>query len=183
VAAASAVAILAAPAVTRNPLDKLALGDADGVSPATAPASAAAAASAPAHATAPAPAKARDPHGKSSTTAHPGATPARHAAVTPAHKPRREDDADTELVAALIARMDHGGTQPGQLLSTSPLQVTAANAAPLARHCADDPDATAARQCRERVCRHLWGRVDACPAALAPARTAESSGAERAGRD
>ena len=157
-----------------NPLDKLALRDADPSTPS-------------AHATAaPSPARKDKVHGKDGgarTLAVASAKPAvAHAdARAPATRKARkaEDDADTELVAAIIARLDKRGAKPA---ATAPAPVVVSEATPASvtnqvHQCSSNSDLVEARQCRNRACDGHWGKVDACPAARAP-KTSRSDGAD-----
>ena len=160
-----------------NPLDKLALRDAE---PSTAPA----------HATPAATAVARNDktHGKDGpakdravASAKPGAT---HAdAKAPAVRKGRkvEDDADTELVAAIIARLDKRGAKPAAPAPVVVSEATPANITNQVHQCSSNSDLVEARQCRNKACDGHWGKVDACPASRAPktSRSDEADGGKR----
>jgi hypothetical protein len=79
-------------------------------------------------------------------------------------RPKREEDADTELVAAIIARLDRHGPLP---VASTPASSTALLAAQMSR-CASKSDPLEARRCGYRACEGQWGKVDACPASRAP---------------
>jgi hypothetical protein len=161
-AAASTAVAQAAPAA--DPLAKLALADA---APAPAPAPVVHAAVATAGKEA---AHAR-PHAQAAAATHPAA-----AHVAPkAHKP--EVDADTELVAAIIARLDKRGAQPGAAAPAAVSEPTPASIAGKVHQCSANSDLVEARQCRNRACDGHWGKVDACPAARAPS-TSRDDGAD-----
>jgi hypothetical protein len=157
-----------------NPLDKLALRDAEP-------------AASPAHATATSSPvkkdKARGKDGGAKPQILASAKPAAARADTKApatHKARKaEDDADTELVAAIIARLDKRGAKPA---ATAPAPVVVSEATPASvtnqvHQCSSNSDLVEARQCRNRACDGHWGKVDACPAARAP-KTSRSDGAD-----
>ena len=157
-----------------NPLDKLALRDADPSTP-------------PPHATAaPSPARKDKVHGKdggAKAQAVASAKPAVARADTRAPAARKarktEDDADTELVAAIIARLDKRGAKPA---ATAPAPVVVSEATPASvtnqvHQCSSNSDLVEARQCRNRACDGHWGKVDACPVARAP-KTSRSDGAD-----
>ena len=183
VAASSAtVALAQAPAASQvhvNPLDKLASNDVETVS-------------APTHS-----AKNDRAHAKEAVAAKPHAETVAVAAAKPAataahadtkspaapHKARKEDDADTELVAAIIARLDKRGAKP-PLGAPGPAPVseaTPANIANQVHQCSSNTDLLEARQCRNRACEGHWGKVDACPAARAP-KTSSNDGASNGKR-
>jgi hypothetical protein len=148
-----------------NPLDKLALNDAD-----TAPA--------PAHVAAVAPTIKEKAHGKGAAGAKPHAETvavARPAAARKARKP--EDDADTELVAAIIARLDKRGAKPAAPAPVAVSEATPANIASQVHQCSASSDLVEARQCRNRACDGHWGKVDACPAVRAP-KTSRGDGVD-----
>ena len=150
-----------------NPLDKLAMNDAEPVpAPAHAPASAA---------------TAKDKaHGKDVASAKPHAETVAAARPAVAHKARKaEDDADTELVAAIIARLDKRGAKPATPAPAPTVvsEATPANIASQVRQCSTSSDLVEARQCRNRACDGHWGKVDACPAARAP-KTSRSDGVD-----
>ena len=158
-----------------NPLDKLALRDIESPTP-------------PAHVTA-ATVSARkdkahakvDPGAKAQTVASARPAAAHADAKAPAgHKARKaEDDADTELVAAIIARLDKRGAKPAAA-APAPVVVTEAtpsNITNQVHQCSSNGDLVEARQCRNRACDGHWGKVDACPAARAP-KTSRSDGAD-----
>ena len=178
VSAAATVAqaqVLAASQPQVNPLDKLALRDIESPTP---PAHAAAA-------TVPArkdKAHAKvDPGAKAQAVASARPAAAHADAKAPAgHKARRaEDDADTELVAAIIARLDKRGAKP-TAAAPAPVVVTEATPANITNQvhqCSSNGDLVEARQCRNRACDGHWGKVDACPAARAP-KTSRSDGAD-----
>ena len=140
-----------------NPLDKLAMND---VEPA------------PAHATAhAATAKNDKAHGKDVASAKPHAETVAAARPAVARKARKaEDDADTELVAAIIARLDKRGAKPAAPAAAPTVvsEATPANIANQVHQCSTSSDLVEARQCRNRACDGHWGKVDACPAARAP---------------
>ena len=150
-----------------NPLDKLAMNDAEPVpAPAHAPASAA---------------TAKDKaHGKDVASAKPHAETVAAARPAVAHKARKaEDDADTELVAAIIARLDKRGAKPATPAPAPTVvsEATPANIASQVHQCSTSSDLVEARQCRNRACDGHWGKVDACPAARAP-KTSRSDGVD-----
>ena len=157
-----------------NPLDKLALRDAD-------------TSTSPAHATAAkSPARIDKAHGKAGDAKAQAVASARPAAAhadtkAPAtHKPRKaEDDADTDLVAAIIARLDKRGAKP---TAPAPAPVVVSEATPASvtnqvHQCSSNGDLVEARQCRNRACDGHWGKVEACPSARAP-KTSHSDGAD-----
>jgi hypothetical protein len=80
--------------------------------------------------------------------------------------PRGEEDADTELVAAIIARLDRRGASPTAPAAARP----AAAFATQMRRCTSKTDPAEARQCGNRVCEGQWGKVDACPVSRAPTK-------------
>lgn len=162
-AAASLANLASASNATVNPLEKLASSDADRASSPAAPA--------------PVPAL----RGKNSSASQLAARPrtagvastrtgAGHAgAIASISRKNRkgDDDADTELVAALIARLDRLGPKPA---APAPDRVTAeADAAlgSMVRQC-ESTDLLEARRCRNRVCEKHWGKANACPASRAP---------------
>ena len=149
-----------------NPLDKLAMTD---VEPAPAPAHATASA---------ATAKNDKAHGKDVASAKPHAETVAAARPAVARKARKaEDDADTELVAAIIARLDKRGAKPAAPAPTVVSEATPANIANQVHQCSTSSDLVEARQCRNRACDGHWGKVDACPAARAP-KTSRSDGVD-----
>jgi len=95
------------------------------------------------------------------------------------HKARKsEDDADTELVAAIIARLDKRGAKPAA--ATAPVvtgEAAPANVAGQVRQCSSNSDLLEARQCRNKACDGHWGKLDACPASRAP-KTSRGDGAD-----
>jgi hypothetical protein len=97
------------------------------------------------------------------------------------HKP--DTDADTELVAAIIARLDKRGAEPfARPVSSTPRDGGAAAAlAVRLQHCAMDSDALLARQCRAKACEGHWGVAAACPPERAPGKAsgAPALGSER----
>lgn len=155
VSAATTVAQAPPPAASQpqaNPLDKLALRDAE--PPATQVAAAAV------------PARKDRTHAKASPAAK----------APPGHKARKaEDDADTELVAAIIARLDKRGAKPAAPVAAA--EPTPANIGNQVHQCSSNGDLVEARQCRNRACEGHWGKVDACPASRAP-KTSRSDGAD-----
>ena len=169
--AAASVALAQSEAASQphvNPLDKLAMND---VEPAPAPA--------PAHATASAATAKKDKaHGKDVASAKPRAEAVAAAKPAVAHKARKaEDDADTELVAAIIARLDKRGAKPATPAPAVVSEATPANIASQVHQCSTSSDLVEARQCRNRACDGHWGKVDACPAARAP-KTSRSDGVD-----
>jgi hypothetical protein len=150
-----------------NPLDKLAAIDAE---PASAPVAAATHSS-----------KQDKPHAKNLATAKAhqesvatakSTTPRAEARAAAPHKTRKsEEDADTELVAAVIARLDKRGANPPAVAP-----VSATNIESQVHQCASGADLLEARQCRNRACEGHWGKLDACPAARAP-KSSRSDGA------
>ncbi len=177
VSAATTVALaksLAASQPQVNPLDKLALRDVDSPTP-------------PAQAAATPVARKGKPHGKDGVGAKAQAVasakpvaPHSDAKAPAARKVRKaEDDADTELVAAIIARLDRRGAKPA---ATAPApavasEATPANVAGQVHQCSSNSDLVEARQCRNKACDGHWGKVDACPAARAP-KTSRGDGAD-----
>ena len=163
-AAASAPTVALAQADTAsaphvNPLDKLASTDGEAAGP-------------------PAPARApthKDkPHAVAAAPAKPQATTVAAAKPAAPHKARKaEDDADTELVAAIIARLDKRGSRPAPVAEAAPPP----NVSQQVRQCSSNSDLLEARQCRNRACDGHWGKVDACPAARAP-KTSHNEGAD-----
>ena len=149
-----------------NPLDKLAMNDVEAApSPTQATASAATA-------------KKDKPHGKEVASAKPHAETVASAKPAVAHKARKlEDDADTELVAAIIARLDKRGAKPATTAPAVVSEATPANIASQVQQCSTGSDLVEARQCRNRACDGHWGKVDACPAARAP-KTSRSDGVD-----
>lgn len=154
-----------------NPLDKLALRDVE---------------SPPAHvAAATAPARNDKTHPKAGSAAKAQAVASAkpvvaHAdAKTPAgHKARKaEDDADTELVAAIIARLDKRGAKPAAPAPVVVSEATPANITNQVHQCSSNGDLVEARQCRNRACDGHWGKVDACPAARMP-KTSHTDGVD-----
>lgn len=104
--------------------------------------------------------------------------------VSAARKSRKTDaDADTELVAAIIARLDRRGAEPFANLAAATRMGGAATATLEAqlRQCAGHSDLVEARQCRDRACEGHWGELDACPAARAPHKSSNNGvgGGER----
>ena len=167
--AAASVALAQSGAVSQphvNPLDKLAMNDVEPVP-------------APAHATASvAIAKKDKAHGTDVASAKPHAETVAAARPVVAHKPRKaEDDADTELVAAIIARLDKRGAKPATPAPVVVSEATPANIANQVHQCSTSSDLVEARQCRNRACDGHWGKVDACPAARAP-KTSRSDGVD-----
>ena len=159
-----------------NPLDKLALRDADP-------------SAAPVHAAPPATVASNDKaHGKDTpakaqavASTRPAAT---HAdAKAPAVRKGRkvEEDADTELVAAIIARLDKRGAKPAAPAPVAVSEATPANVASQVHQCSSNSDLVEARQCRNKACDGHWGKVDACPASRAP-KTSRTDGADNAKR-
>ncbi len=74
-----------------------------------------------------------------------------------------EEDPDTELVAAVIARLDRrGATPPHPTIEADSTLVARV------RECDSKTDLLDARRCRNRACDGRWGKVDACPSARAP---------------
>ena len=150
-----------APHAAVNPLDKLALNDAG---PAASVVGAARKSS---------PKDAAD----KASPAHPAATvksahPRTEIAAAP--KPRTgEDDPDTALVAAVIARLDRRGATPPHAATERD-----AETATRVRECEGKTDLLEARRCRNRVCDGRWGKVDACPSARAP-KVLSGAGADR----
>jgi hypothetical protein len=170
-AASAATVAQAASQPQVNPLDKLALRDAEPVAPT---ASAAAVASAGPADKAHASVGAKRQAIASARPAAPRAMPARTPAPHKAH--RTEDDADTELVAAIIARLDKRGAKP----AAAPVVASEgapANVAGQVRQCSSNSDLLEARQCRNKACDGHWGKLDACPAARAP-KTSRGDGAD-----
>ena len=167
--AAAAVALAQSDTASQphvNPLDKLAMND---VEPAPAPAHATASA---------ATAKNDKAHGKDVANAKPHAETVAAARPAVARKVRKaEDDADTELVAAIIARLDKRGAKPAAPAPTVVSEATPANIANQVHQCSTSSDLVEARQCRNRACDGHWGKVDACPAARAP-KTSRSDGVD-----
>ena len=157
-----------------NPLDKLASRDPEAAAPA---ASAGAVASAgpvdKAHASvaakrqAVASARPMPPHPVSARAQAPAAHKARKA----------EDDADTELVAAIIARLDKRGAKPAATAPVVASEGVPPNVANQVRQCSSNSDLLEARQCRNKACDGHWGKLDACPAARAP-KTSRGDGAD-----
>jgi hypothetical protein len=157
-----------------NPLDKLALRDAD-------PSASSARATA-----VPSPARKDKGHGKDAgarsravASARPAVAHADTKALATRKARKTEDDADTELVAAIIARLDKRGARPA---ATAPAPVAVSEATPAGvtnqvHQCSSNGDLVEARQCRNRACDGHWGKVDACPAARAP-KTSRSDGAD-----
>ena len=149
-----------------NPLDKLAMND---VEAASAPMLAAASVVT---------AKKDKAHSKDVASAKPHAETVAAARPAVAHKGRKaEDDADTELVAAIIARLDRRGAKPATTAPAAVSEATPANIANQVHQCSSSGDLVEARQCRNRACDGHWGKVDACPAARAP-KTSRSDGAD-----
>ena len=152
-----------APRADGNPLDKLALNDTE-----TAHAAALAASGAK---TAAKPAARAKPRAKPVVAKAPGAAGETKAAAARKAK-RSEDDADTELVAAMIDRLDRRGPQPlapaTPVTAPKPSDAAPARLAELVRGCSSKTDLLEARQCRNRVCDKHWGKADACPASRAP---------------
>jgi hypothetical protein len=92
------------------------------------------------------------------------AAPRAEAKAPASHKTRKsEDDADTELVAAVIARLDKRGANPS---AVAPVSATSIESQ--VHQCSSNTDLLEARQCRNRACEGHWGKLDACPAARAP---------------
>ncbi len=84
--------------------------------------------------------------------------------IAAAPKPRTgEDDPDTALVAAVIARLDRRGATPPR----AAIEHDAATAVRV-RECESKTDLLEVRRCRNRVCDGRWGKVDACPSSRAP---------------
>jgi hypothetical protein len=156
-----------------NPLDKLASRDAESPTP-------------PAHvAAAPVPAPkdkthAKPPPGAKAQAVASAKPVATHAdAKAPAGRKARkaEDDADTELVAAIIARLDKRGAKPAAAAPVVVTEATPANITNQVHQCSSNGDLVEARQCRNRACDGHWGKVDACPAARAP-KTSRDDGVD-----
>ncbi len=148
-----------------NPLDKLAAMDAEQ-------------ASAPG-AVAPHASKKERTHGKDAAAIKPHpetVASAKPAAARPdakaaaSHKARKpEDDADAELVAAVIARLDKRGANPAPVAAAPAVgEARLVNIDNQVRQCSSNTDLVEARQCRNRACEGHWGKVEACPAARAP---------------
>ena len=156
-----------------NPLDKLAANDGEQASP---PAAAALHASRRDKTDSKAPAAAK-PRPESVASAKP-ATARPDPRTTAPHKVRRaEDDADTELVAAVIARLDKRGANPTPVAAAPAVdEARVASIENQVRQCSSDTDLLEARQCRNRACEGHWGKVQACPAARAP-KSSRSDGA------
>lgn len=145
-----------------NPLDKLAAKDSE---PVATPAAVAVVTKDKPPAVAAASTK---PHAVAVAAAHPPAVHA-DAKAAASHKAHRaEDDADTELVAALIARLDKRGAKPPAGPTGVVNEATPASIASRVQHCSTNQDLVEARQCRNKACDGHWGKVDACPAARAP---------------
>ncbi len=172
----SAVAQAQLPAASQpqvNPLDKLALRDAE---PSTAHATPAATV-----------ARSDKAHGKDGpakaqavASAKPAKPATTHAdAKAPAVRKGRkvEDDADTELVAAIIARLDKRGAKPAAPAPVVVSEATPASVTSQVHQCSSNSDLVEARQCRNKACDGHWGKVDACPASRAP-KTSRSDGAD-----
>ena len=153
-----------------NPLDKLALRDAE-PSPAHATPAATAARIDKAHA--------KDVPAKPQAVASAKPAAAHADAKAPAVRKSRkvEDDADTELVAAIIARLDKRGAKPAAPAPVVVSEATPANITSQVHQCSSNSDLVEARQCRNRACDGHWGKVDACPASRAP-KTSRSDGAD-----
>lgn len=155
-----------------NPLDKLASRD---VEPAAPTASAVVVASAVPADKAHAGVGAKRQAVASARPAAPHAVPARSPAP---HKARKsEDDADTELVAAIIARLDKRGAKPAAAAPVVASEGVPPNVANQVRQCSSNSDLLEARQCRNKACDGHWGKLDACPAARAP-KTSRGDGAD-----
>ena len=148
-----------------NPLDKLAVNDGERASPTVA---------ATPHAS-----KKDRTHGKDVATARPhpesvasakSATARSDSRTAVPHKARKaDDDADAELVAAVIARLDKRGANPPPVAAAPAVgEARPANVENQVHQCSSDTDLLEARQCRNRACEGHWGKVDACPAARAP---------------
>ena len=153
-----------------NPLDKLALRDAE---PSTAHATPAATAARNDKARG----KDGPPKAQAVASAKPAATHA-DAKVAAARKGRKvEDDADTELVAAIIARLDKRGAKPAVPAPVVVSEATPANVTSQVHQCSSNSDLVEARQCRNKACDGHWGKVDACPASRAP-KTSRSDGVD-----
>ena len=150
-----------------NPLDKLASSDAE---PASAPVVATTRSSKQdkPHAKNLATAKA---HQESVASAKPTTQRADARATTSRKTRKSEDDADTELVAAVIARLDKRGANPPAVAP-----VSATNVESQVHQCSSETDLLEARQCRNRACEGHWGKLDACPPARAP-KSSRSDGA------
>jgi hypothetical protein len=90
------------------------------------------------------------------------------APAAPTRKAKREDDADTELVAAIIARLDKRGPAAPPGAASAAAGPAPASVAEAVRRCSQTGDLIEARQCRSRACEGHWGKIDACPASRAP---------------
>lgn len=140
-----------------NPLDKLALNDPD----ATLAPRAAAVQKGHSKEAAAKPSRAGGGASAKSTVAHAEAAPARKA-----HK--NDDDADTELVAAIIARLDRRGAAPSQAGAGGAARDDNAALSAVVRKCDAKTDPLDARRCRSKACDKRWGKADACPSSRAP---------------
>lgn len=111
-------------------------------------------------------------HAETVAAAKPATTHA-DAKVPASHKPRKAEDdadADAELVAAIIARLDKRGAKPAPVGPATAVgsAATPANVQSQVHQCSSNTDLLEARQCRNRACEGHWGKVDACPATRAP---------------
>ena len=79
-----------------------------------------------------------------------------------------DDDADTELVAAIIARLDRRGALPSQPTMAGASKQDDPATADMLHKCEAMSDPLDARRCRNKVCEKHWGKTDACPASRAP---------------
>ena len=157
-----------------NPLEKLATNDGEQLSP---PVAAALQASEKDQTHGEGRVAAARPHPESVASAKPATTRPDPRPTVP-HKARKaEDDADTELVAAVIARLDKRGANPSPVAAAPVMgEARAANIENQVHQCSSDTDLVEARQCRNRACEGHWGKVDVCPAARAP-KSSRSDGA------
>lgn len=79
-------------------------------------------------------------------------------------------DADVDLIAALMAHVSgNEATAAGRPAARTRVAHSAPTIAELVRNCSA-MTATAARQCRQRICEGYWGKAEACPAKARPAR-------------
>ncbi len=158
-----------------HPLDRLALDGAEAVpepKPAASSAAAHARKSHPNEATAKLP---RAGGAGGAVSAKAGATGIEPAGARKAHK--GDVDADTELVAAIIARLDRRGALPSPGMVAGLSKQDDPGTADRLRKCDAKSDLLDARRCRNKVCEKRWGKSYACPASRAP-RDSTGAGAD-----
>lgn len=84
--------------------------------------------------------------------------------------PSAGDDADVDLLAALMAHVSgNQATAAGRPVARVRVSHAAPTIAELVKGCSAMA-ATAARHCRQRICEGYWGKAEACPVNARPAR-------------